>query len=318
MNGNYEKDLDLNLLRVFVVVAETGSVTAAASRLYVTQPAVSAALRRLSGAVGAPLFARSGRGLALTARGSRLLAAARPHLEALVEAALSPARFDPQTSERLLRIGLSDASEAWLLSPLLRALDEEAPRMRVVVIPVQFRTVGQALASSAVDLAVTVADDLPAGTKRVALFFGGHVCLFDPRHARVGRRPTLERYLAHEHVIVSYNGDLRGIVEDLLGVQRRVRVSVPTFHGAGAVVDGSALLATVPAIVARSIRSTRPHLRTAALPLALGGTPMELIWRSAVEDDEAVAFVRGLVERLAKEAAKDARPPARDTRGRSA
>ncbi len=61
MNGIYERNLDLNLLRVFVVVAEAGSVTAAASRLYLTQPAVSAALGRLTSAVVAPLFARSGR-----------------------------------------------------------------------------------------------------------------------------------------------------------------------------------------------------------------------------------------------------------------
>src|SRR5687768_3411889 len=98
MNTGYERDLDLNLLRVFVIVAETGSVTEAASRLYVTQPAVSAALRRLRAAVGAPLFARAGRRLELTARGQRLLDTARPHLEALVAAALSPASFDPLTN----------------------------------------------------------------------------------------------------------------------------------------------------------------------------------------------------------------------------
>jgi LysR family transcriptional regulator, mexEF-oprN operon transcriptional activator len=44
----YGRNLDLNLLRVFWVVAERGSVTAAASQLYLTQPALSAALRRLT------------------------------------------------------------------------------------------------------------------------------------------------------------------------------------------------------------------------------------------------------------------------------
>src|SRR5690349_13821813 len=106
MNAGYGRDLDLNLLRVFVVVAEAGSVTAGAGRLYLTQPAVSAALKRLTSAVGAPLFVRSGRRLALTSRGQRLLAAARPHLDALVEAALSPAVFDPKLSQRTVRIGL--------------------------------------------------------------------------------------------------------------------------------------------------------------------------------------------------------------------
>ena len=62
MRTSYGKDLDLNLLRVFVVVAEAGSVTAAASRLYLTQPAVSAALRRL---------AHGGRRAAVRARRAR-------------------------------------------------------------------------------------------------------------------------------------------------------------------------------------------------------------------------------------------------------
>jgi LysR family transcriptional activator of mexEF-oprN operon len=296
----YARDLDLNLLRVFVVVADVGSVTAAADRLYLTQPAVSAALKRLAVAVGAPLFARQGRGLVLTARGERLVAAARPHLDALVGAALSPPAFDPAASERTIRIGLSDANEAWLLPPLLRALGREAPRMRLVVVPVQFRTVVPALASAAIDCAVTIADDLPAGTKRTALFFGGFVCLYDPRHARVGRTLTRARYLAHRHVIVSYNGDLRGIVEDLVGLRRDVAVSVPTFHSIGAIVRGSPLLATVPALVARQIQRRHSRLRVTELPFQVPGTASELVWRSALDDDDSLRFVMGHVTRIAR------------------
>ena len=165
MNRGYGRDLDLNLLRVFAVVAEIGSVTEAASRLYLTQPAVSAALRRLTTTVGAPLFVRRGRGLALTSRGERLRQTLAPHLQAIVDAALSPAAFDPATSERTVRLGLADAAELWLLPALLRVLASEAPRMRVVAIPVQFRTVGAALAAG-LDAAVTVADALPATVRR--------------------------------------------------------------------------------------------------------------------------------------------------------
>src|SRR5687767_15290016 len=140
MNENYERDLDLNLLRVFAVVADSRSVTLAATRLYLTQPAVSAALRRLSRAVGAALFVRQGRGLALTARGQRLRREIEPHLTALVNAALTPPSFDPRSSERTFRLGLSDVAEVWLLPPLLRLLGKEAPRMRIISLPVQFRT----------------------------------------------------------------------------------------------------------------------------------------------------------------------------------
>ena len=316
MNPGYERDFDLNLLRAFVVVAEAGSVTAAAGRLYLTQPAVSAALRRLTRAVGAPLFVRAGRGLSLTARGRQLLASARPHLEALLDAALAPASFDPRTSERTVRLGLSDANEAWLLPRLLAALARVAPRIRLVVVPVQFRTVGDALATGGVDLAVTVADALPADVRRRELFRGGFVCLYDPRHVRIARRLDREVYLAHDHVIVSYNGDLRGIVEDLLHVQRRVRVSVPTFHSVGAVVDGTALLATIPETVAREIRAHRPHLRTTAAPLRLDGSAMELLWRAPTDDDPALAFLRELVARLAAAGAPRGQPvPGRAPRG---
>ena len=100
MPSAYGRDLDLNLLRVFAVVAETGSVTVAASRLYLTQPAVSAAIRRLTVVVGAPLFARSGRGLVLTSRGQRLRDGLQPHLQRIIDAALDPPTFDARTSAR--------------------------------------------------------------------------------------------------------------------------------------------------------------------------------------------------------------------------
>ncbi|MET0793552.1 MAG: LysR substrate-binding domain-containing protein, partial [Polyangiaceae bacterium] len=147
---------------------------------------------------------------------------------------------------------------------------------------------------------VTVADDLPAGMRRVPLFKGGFVCLFDPRHVRLPKRLSLERYLAEQHVIVSYNGDLRGVVEDILGLKRRVRLSVPSFQMVGVALSGSALLATVPEIVARELRRSRPELRTRALPFGLdGGTGMELIWQSALDDAGPVRFIREHIVHIA-------------------
>ncbi len=300
MTENYGRDLDLNLLRVFVVVADTGSVTQAAARLYLTQPAVSAALRRLTTAVGAPLFVRHGRGVVLSSQGERLLATARPHLQALVDATLATPPFDAASSDRTLRIGLSDAAEMWLLPALLRVLDREAPRMRVVALPVQFRTIGDALASRRVDIAVTVADELPSSVERAPLYAGGFVCLYDPRHGRLGKTIGERAYFARDHVIVSYNGDLRGLVEDVVRKQRRVRCSLASFAHVGDVVDGSALLATVPESIAAHVRRVRPHLRTAKLPFLLtGGAGVELLWPAATTTDPACRFVRERITEIA-------------------
>ncbi|MET0390395.1 MAG: LysR family transcriptional regulator [Polyangiales bacterium] len=303
MNESYGRDLDLNLLRVFVVVASARSVTRAAAQLYLTQPAVSAALRRLTRAVGTPLFVRSGRGLALTQRGQRLFATARPLLEALTTAALSPPVFDPKTSERILRLGLSDGMEGWLLPTLLRELAREAPRMRVISIPIQFRTVGDALAARTIDCAITVADELPKSIRRVPFGAkGGFVCLFDPRHVPVKKRISEREYFAREHVIVSYNADLRGAIEDALQKQRQVRCSVSSFSHIGALIDGSACLATLPELIASYIQHLHPQLATAELPFAFPSGGAELLWSSESDDDDAARFARELLLRLAKPA----------------
>ncbi len=310
---DFGRDLDLNLLRVFAVVGETGGITEAAKRLYLTQSAVSAALRRLTTAVGAPLFLRSGRGIALTSRGERLRAGLETHLGPLVEAALAPATFDPATAERTLRLGLSDSAELWGLPPLLRVLEREAPGIRIVAVPVQFRTVAAEL-TSGLAAAITVADELPATIRRERLFYGGFTCLYDPRHAKVRKRTLSEaEYFAHDHVIVSYNGDLRGIVEDLVGKNRKVRCSVSSFANIGAIVDGTAMLATIPELVAVKILAARPHLRTKPLPstMKIEGSHAELLWPAVTDDDEPCKFVRAKIREIAKTVQGTKRPPVR-------
>jgi LysR family transcriptional activator of mexEF-oprN operon len=298
---DFGRDLDLNLLRVFAVVAEVGGITEAAKRLYLTQSAVSAALRRLTTTVGAPLFLRSGRGIALTSRGERLRVGVESHLARLVEAALAPPEFDPATAERTLRLGLSDSAELWGLPPLLRALEREAPGIRIIAVPVQFRTVAAELMSG-LAAAITVADELPATIRRERLFHGTFTCLHDPRHAKLRKTLTEAEYFARDHVIVSYNGDLRGIVEDLTGRQRKVRCSVSSFANVGAIVDGTAMLATIPELVAVKILAARPHLKTKPLPptMKIEGSHAELLWPAVTDDDGPCRFVRAKIREIAK------------------
>jgi LysR family transcriptional activator of mexEF-oprN operon len=299
MNSVHARDLDLNLFRVLVAVADTGSVTAAAAQLYLTQSAASAALRRLKTAIGAAVVARHGRGVVLTERGAALVAAVRPHLDAMIKLALTPEPFDPLRSERTLRLGLADSGEEWLLPALLRHLDRTAPRLRLICTPIQFRSVAEALATRRVDIAVTVADALPPSVSRCTLMRASLVCLFDPRFTRLGARPTERAYLAKDHVIVSYSDDLRGVVEDFFGRERRVRCSVASFSGIGAIVDGSSLVATVPDFVADAILRQRPHLRKAPLPLPPNeGGELELLWPAALDADDACCFLRESIEHV--------------------
>ena len=199
------------------------------------------------------------------------------------------------------------------MPPLLRVLEREAPGIRIVAVPVQFRTVAAEL-TSGLAAAITVADELPATIRRERLFYGGFTCLYDPRHAKVRKRTLSEaEYFAHDHVIVSYNGDLRGIVEDLVGKNRKVRCSVSSFANIGAIVDGTAMLATIPELVAVKILAARPHLKTKPLPptMKIEGSHAELLWPAVTDDDEPCKFVRAKIREIARTVQGTKRPPVR-------
>jgi LysR family transcriptional activator of mexEF-oprN operon len=174
-------------------------------------------------------------------------------------------------------------------------LAQRAPRLCLIALPIQFRTVAEAFERGKIELAVTVVDALPSSIKRQRLFGGDFVCLFDREHTRLGRRISERRYFEHEHVIVSYNADLRGIVEDVLEKSRRTRCSVASFASIAAIVEGSALLATVPRLVAKKAIAERPTLGLAELPFRLGGATTDLLWPSATDDDAACRFLRDCV-----------------------
>lgn len=295
ITGSYAKDLDLNLLRVFLVVAEEGSITRAAARLYVTQPAVSGSMRRLGEVVGAPLFTRQGRGLVLTHRGSSLLAVARMHLGPLVQAVLVEPRFDAKTSTALVRFGVDDGIDSVVLPPLIERLRETAPRMKLVVMFVSCHDVEEMLLGAKVDFALCPADEPPRSIHREPLVDASRgmdfVCLYDSRFVKFPKKATAKQYFSQKHVAVSYSGDGRGVVEDVIGRDRDIRVCLPGFSSVGDIVDGSPLVATVPASLAAHFRRTRPHLRTALLPFSLEGARLDLLWSRVADSDEAVQFV---------------------------
>ena len=275
-------------------------ITEAAKRLYLTQSAVSAALRRLTTAVGAPLFLRSGRGIALTSRGERLRAGLEAHLGPLVEAALAPATFDPgdgraHAASRPLRLGRA----LGLAAPAARARTRgpgHPDRRRPGAVPHRRRRADLRAGRGDHRRRRAARDD-----RRERLFYGGFTCLYDPRHAKL-RTLSEAEYFARDHVIVSYNGDLRGIVEDLVGKNRKVRCSVSSFANIGAIVDGTAMLATIPELVAAKILAARPHLKTKPLPptMKIEGSHAELLWPAVTDDDEPCKFVRAKIREIAK------------------
>ncbi|MCF3627754.1 LysR substrate-binding domain-containing protein [Thalassospiraceae bacterium LMO-SO8] len=123
-------DLDPDLLRTFVAIADTGRFGAAADRVHRTQAAVSLQVRRLEDRAGAALFRRRGRLMELTEAGETLLGYARRILE-LNAAALAAVRRGPMAGE--VRFGTVQDLAETLLPGALRRFSQAHPAVKVTV-----------------------------------------------------------------------------------------------------------------------------------------------------------------------------------------
>ncbi|WMY07815.1 LysR family transcriptional regulator [Paraburkholderia phenoliruptrix] len=129
-----QRGFDLTQLRTFVAVAESGSVSAGAERVFLSQSSVSEQLKKLEERAGQPLFVRSKQGVSATPAGSRLLEHARRIL------AMSEAAFEDLQGRSLdgeLRIAITDYYRPHDIARILKTFSEQHPRLKlhVTVLP---------------------------------------------------------------------------------------------------------------------------------------------------------------------------------------
>ena len=153
------RSLDIDLLRSFVAIAETGVLGRAAVRVGRTQSALSMQMQKLEGIVGQPLLYRTGRGVTLTATGERLLVRAgellRKHDEALAE-------LSGRQLSGVLRFGCPDDYAVVFLPYLLQSFASLHPQVQLEVACAPTPRLHELLARHAIDLAlVSVAGDSP-------------------------------------------------------------------------------------------------------------------------------------------------------------
>lgn len=301
MNIN-ERDfrgVDLNLLLVLHALLEERNVTRAASRLFIGQPAVSGALKRLRHAFGDDLFVRTSHGMAPTPRALELAAVIGPVLGSLQQALSTRPSFDPLTSERVFRIGLSDALEVALMPELMQGLAQAAPKVRVISRVADSPRAAALLDSGEVELAVGVLQDVPTWQRRRTLFDWTFVCVFNPRHVRVrAARITLAEYLRYPHVITSFSASLNDYIDDRLkdrGLVRQVVFSSPHFATSPLIVRQMPAIATVPTFIAQTWRDAL-GLKVSPLPIEVPTHSVELSWTATNDGESGLQWLIGEME----------------------
>src|SRR4051794_7880413 len=247
---NHEKlaAFDLNLLRVFDALLISGSVSAAASRLNLSQPATSAALARLRKSFGDPLFVRNGNRMVATSLAQELRPRVAHILQEIGEALSSSAHFTAATTSRRFRIGANDYATLVLLAPLAQRFQREAPRATLEIMPLT-ATPQTGLDTRELDL--VIADRWYARDIRdlETLFHETYVSVARVDHPRLSRKPSLEEFLSAEHALISSYGSIPGVVDhalEAMGRTRRIALTVPHYVVAPSVVLRTNLIMTLP------------------------------------------------------------------------
>lgn len=293
---------DLNLLVLFDTVLRERHVGRAAEALNLTPSAVSHGLGRLRRMLGDPLFLKTPRGVAPT---DRALALAEPVAEILarVRAVVATAApFDPATSERRFTIGAPDGALVLLLDRFLGDLATSAPGIDLSlrhVLPqpkadpaAVWDEVLADLDSRALDLAVLPLACAPARFAVRPVLEEDFVAVSRPDHP-FATEPSLERFCAAKHLLVSQSGDRQGFVDMALaayGLSRRVAVTVPNFSMAPAVLAETGMIAALPRRFAAR-HAARYGLVLIELPIAAGRGWLNAILPRAALADAGLAFV---------------------------
>jgi DNA-binding transcriptional LysR family regulator len=301
--------LDLNLLVVFDAIARERSVTRAADRVGLSQPAASNALTRLRGHLRDELFLRGPDGLRPTPRAAELAPRIRAILAELEQALEAPV-FDPASSARVFTVAAVDYFSVVVAPPLLAILGAEAPGVRVVVTPSVGRSL-EALDHGEIDFAAASFGDAPERFGRLALVEDDYAVMVRAGHPLAEGPVTLPRYAAQRHLLVSPRGDPRGFVDDALarsGLTRHVAMVINHFAAAPPIVAESDLVLTAPSLVLRRLAGPRLALRECPVPAPPAFRSLDLVWRDRLGRSPAHDWMRGALVRAAQAAA--GAPPA--------
>lgn len=284
---------DLNLVRAFVAIYETKSVTQAAERLDLTQPTISHALSKLRDLYGDRLFSRGSVGLVPTAIAERVYEHLSVALIAIEGTVDSRSSFEPLTSTRRFRIALSDIGLLFFTPPLLRRFQRVAPRIQVEFVQLS-DTLLDDLARGTLDLAIGTLPTLHSHTRNELIFHESYACLVAQGYPGAEQGIDLETFSHARHVMVTSPSSGHALIDGVLaerGVQRNVVALVPQFSVLPSLVEDSDLVVILPKRVAQLFESQR-RVKTVDLPVAIPEFDVRLHWHLRQDGSPAHTWLR--------------------------
>jgi DNA-binding transcriptional LysR family regulator len=302
--------LDLNLVVALDALLSECSVTGAAKRLSLSQPALSASLARLRRHFGDELLVRQGNRYELTPMAIQLRPLAAAALAGLDQVFERPVLFDPATSTREFHLVASDYAFAVLGSQIANLLAAQAPQARVRFSPNTPSVVADAMNTLREADALLLPYGFVTGLPHAELYSDDWVCLVSADNSKVGDRLTMD-HLSEMPWVLTYNEPASFTPParqlQILGVQVHVAMVVESFVALPFVVAGTGLIAVIPhrlADCAARLCGVR------VLPCPWDALPLQeaLWWHPMHESDPEHVWLRSLVTEAASRMRASAAP----------
>ena len=296
------RQFDLNLLRTLDILLEERNITHAASRMNVSQPAMSGALQRMRDFFGDPLLVRVGREMELTPLARSLVGPVRATLNTIRLTLEAVPHFDPATAKRNFTIAMSDYAAFVMMPFILRQLSTQSPYVSCTTEPVSEVSFAK-LASNEIEFGITsdywrgFGDYGPGPDIRNELVFEDRfVCVVD-QHNPITQL-SLDNYCAMQHVAVRMGRGLTSLVEHswlINDLDINVTAVTTSFASAPAMVRGTPLVATVQARLARALA---PAMGIRELPCPVPIPPLResLIWHERNDIEPGHQFMRKIIK----------------------
>jgi DNA-binding transcriptional LysR family regulator len=288
---------DLNLLPIFIALMEERSVTRAAARLGMTQPALSNALARLRAMLQDQLFVRERYGIQPTEIALELAPVIAEALAKLDDAVLGQQDFDPAMAERSLTIAPNGYVEYVLVPAIAARLAAMAPGVTLRLVPYGNDLSETGVTSGTTALVLGRIVDPPDNLVVQHLMDESFACIVRADHPQVGDTISREQFERLKHVNVMPPGRLRAGLFQALAQQhlkRDVAVSVTNFFAVAEMVAATDYCATLPALICDRLRHD-PRLRILPAPVDLGTFPVEMAWHVRYRHDPAHRWLRATI-----------------------
>jgi DNA-binding transcriptional LysR family regulator len=288
------RSLDLNLLLVFDAVYSERSISRAANKLNLSQPAVSNALARLRKRLEDPLFERNAQGMSPTPRAKLLKEPIQQALDLLERGLRGDDTFEFASSDREFVIAVEDYGETVVLPRFVDWLANAAPRVRITIRPEPSALLKEALREGSVDLALDYFGLPDPGFNNKCVLTETLVSLSRQDHPEIGERLSLESYLAQRHVVIAPRTRAMPMIDLALskrGLKRNISLTVPHFLSMPAVVQSSNMVCTLPRRMAY-LYADHFRLRVHAVPVHTPEFPVYLIWHDSFDADPGHQWLR--------------------------